>query len=203
MAFFGYLMKGIKINMLKGDVIEEVASDEGAFVPGLVILLLPPLVIGLLLFLLMGLLMNFAVENGSDPQLAAALKMYGGIIKGMSASFIFLLPLMTLVGRLFNVGLFHLFAKLFKGEGAYLDYFQTVSVAGIILWLAFIPYLNILIFIWYVVVIVVITARVHNIGYGKATAAVLLPGIVIGILVFVLIMMMFIPMMMHGGAHPM
>jgi len=210
MAFFGYFKKGIQINMLKGDVIEEVASDEGAFLPGLVILLLPYLLLGLLLFLLMGMVMGMPAEESSNPELAMAMKMYGGIFKGMSVSLIFLLPLGALVGELISVGIMHLFAKLLKGEGSFMDYFQTICVATIIAWVAcvlsvipIVGMLNLLIGLWFIVVLVVITARVHKFGYGKAAAAVLLPVIILGVLMAAVFLMMLMPLMMHGGAQPM
>jgi len=210
MAFFGYFKKGLQINMLNGEVIEDVASDEGAFLPGLVILLLPYLVLGLLFFLAMGLAMGSASEQGGNPEVATMVKMYGGIIKGMSVSFIFLFPLGALFGEIVSVGIMHLFAKLFKGEGSFLDYFQTVCVATILMWvtilLSMVPLVNLLsglLSLWFIVVMVVITARVHRFGYGKAAVAVLLPAIIISVLAAVAVMMMLMPMMMQGGAQPM
>jgi len=203
MAFFGYFKKGFQIGMLKGDVAEEVASDEDAFLPGLVILLLPPLVMGLLIYLAMGLFMGVS-EGTGDPQLEMLMSAYGDTMKGMSISFIFLLPLLALVGQLIYLGILHLLAKLLKGEGGFLDYFQTVCVAGIITWLSYIPYIGFLFSLWFIVVLIVVTARVHGFGIGKAVVVVLLPIIVIVVIGLALVGMMIPAMMAAGGAaHPM
>jgi len=205
MAFFGYFKKGLQINFLNGDVIDEVSSDEDAFTPGLVIYLFPHLMMGLLMFLMMGMFMMMAVE--SNPDVAATMEMYGGTFKGMSFSFIFLLPLIALVVMLIFVAVLHLFSKILKGEGAFLDYFQTICLATIIFWvsslLSVIPLLGaliqLLVLLWFIVVLVVITSRVQGFGVVKGLIVVGLPVVLLFVLVAALFVMAGASMMAAGG----
>ncbi len=179
MGFFGYFRKGFDLAMLKGDVAEEVASDEDAFVPALVFYMLPSTVVAVLLVLLIHLMSGIGMAgvggpgaaNGVPPQLMLVLPLINRISYGL----IILMPLCALLGMLLYVGILHLIAKLFKGEGSFMDFFQTVGIGSLVSWGGIIPYIGVLFSLWTIPVIVVITARVYKLSTGKAVAVVLMP----------------------------
>lgn len=193
-SFFGYFRKGVQLAMLKGDVAEEVAADEEAFGPALFIYLFPSFIIGLLMVGMIHLFAGMAGDGAAMGPQAMAM----GFVKKFSFGIIPLLPLLALAGSVVYVGILHLVAKIFKGEGRFLDYYQTMGVGSLVSWGGIIPYLGFIFSIWSVVVCVIVTSRVHNLSTGKAVAVVLLPIVLFIALVIALAIM--IPMMMMGRA---
>jgi len=180
MGFFGYFKKGIELAMLKGDAADEVASDPESFVPALVIYMLPSVLVAVLLVVVIQMfagagMAGMAGPGGLPPQAAIFIPLISKISYGL----IILLPLAALLGTLFYVGILHLVAKLFKGEGTFLDFYQTVGIGSLVSWGGILPYIGILFSLWTVVVTVVVTSRVHKLSTGKSVAVVLLPLVVL------------------------
>lgn len=200
-SFFGFFGKGLKIAMLKGGAAEEVAADTNSFVPALVIYTFPSFVAGLLVALFMTALGGAALTEAGPAaqQLQAVLP----LIQKFSLSFIVVFPLITLIFSLIYVGILHLFARLFKGSGGFLDYYQTIGVGSLISWGSMVPYVGILFSLWMIPVTVVITSRVHNLSTGRSVAVVLLPILIIFIAVIALFSTMIMALMGASGMEGM
>jgi hypothetical protein len=173
MGFFGYFRKGLDLAMLKGDVAEEVAADPESFVPALLFFALPGIIMGLIFMLFAG----------------AFARLIPGIPPGLVAGISLLIPVICIaapvIGSVVYVGILHGLAKLFKGEGRYLDYYQTMGIGSLVSWGGIIPYIGILFSLWTIVVNIVITSRVHKLSMGKSAAVVLLPiGLIILLVIF-------------------
>ncbi len=190
MGFTEYLRKGVEMAKLRGEAAEEVAADENAFIPAMVMFALPMLLVeaGVLVFFSMGrMVLPFP---GMTSKALAFL-----------CAFNFLLVLMPFAG----VGILHLVAKAFKGEGGYYGYYQAMGVGSIVGWGGIIPYIGIIFSIWSVVVNVVITKHVQKLTTGKAAAVVLMPvlvGFILGIFIAVFVGMgMFMGLIGRGMLH--
>lgn len=193
-GFMGYMKSGLRIAMLKKDAIDDVAGDPGSFVPALFVYLFPSAVIGILLFGFVNLMAGGA-SDAIPPEFAMILP----IIQKASVGLLIMFPLVALLGTLVSVGLFHLFARLFKGEGSFLDYYQTMGVGSLVSWGGFIPVIGILFSLWMIPVMVVITSRVHNLSTGKSVAVVLLPVILLVVLSIALVSMAGMAAFMGGA----
>ena len=167
MGFIEYLRKGVEMAKLKGEAAEEVAADEGAFIPAMVIFALPVLLVeaGLLLFFSMGFI--FLPFLGINAKVLAFL-----------CALNFLIVLMPFAG----IGILHLIAKAFKGQGDYYGYYQAMGVGSIVGWGGIIPYIGVIFSIWAIVVNVVITKHVQKLSTGQAAAVVLMPVLVVFVL---------------------
>ena len=191
MGFTEYLKKGVEMAKLRGEAAEEVAADENAFIPAMIMFALPMLLVeaGLLLFFSLGLV--FLPFHDISSKVLAFL-----------FAFNFLLVLMPFAG----VGILHLIAKAFKGEGDYYGYYQAMGVGSIVGWGGIIPYIGIIFSIWSVVVNVVITKHVQKLTTGKAAAVVLMPviiGFILGIFLVVFVGMGMFMGLIGRGAYMM
>jgi hypothetical protein len=193
-GFFSYFKLGARMALLKKDAVDDVASDPDSFVPALVIYLLPSVIIGILLFVFVGLMAG-AAGGAVPPEFAMVMP----FIQKMSFGLLIFPPLMAVLGSLVMVGILHLFARLMKGEGRFLDYYQTVGVGSLVTWGGALPFVGMLFSLWMIPVLVVITSRVHNLGAGKSVAVVLLPLVVMVILAIALISMLGMAAFMGGG----
>jgi len=196
MGFFEYFRKGIDLAMLKGEAAEELAADPESFVPALVVYLTPSLIAGVFLAVAVHMLagMTATGQAGTNPGLMLLLP----LVMKVSWGIVFLLVLAALIFSLIWVGLLHLVAKLFKGEGRFLDYYQTMGIGSLVSWGGIIPYVGILFSLWTIVVSVVVTSRVQKLSTGKAVAVVLMPLVVIfagGIALAIMV-----PIMLMKGA---
>lgn len=175
-SFFRYIKNGGQIAMLKGDVIDRVSGDPVAFVPALVVLLLPSVIAGVLMMAMMTFLTGMMSSAGAESGMPEA---FGAVMSAMGpavgAGMLVLLPLIALVSTLVLVGLIHLLAKIMKGDGSFLDLYQTIGLGSIVTYGGIIPYVGIVFQLWMIPVSVVVTSRVHGISTGKAVAAVLIP----------------------------
>lgn len=193
-GFMGYLKSGLRIGMLKKDAIDDVAGDPGSFVPALFVYLFPSVVIGIVLFGIVNLVAGGASE-GIPPEFAMIIP----LLQKASAGLLIFFPLIALIGTLVSIGLFHLFARLFKGEGGFLDYYQTMGVGSLVSWGGFIPVVGILFSLWMIPVMVVITSRVHNLSTGKSVAVVLMPVVLLIVLSIALVSMAGMAAFMGGA----
>lgn len=193
-GFLSYFKLGGRMAMLKKDAVDDVASDPGSFVPALVIYMLPSVIIGILLFVFVGFM-----AGASGAALPPEFAMLGPLMKKMSLGLLIFPPLVAMLGSIIMVGVLHLFAKLMKGEGKFLDYYQTVGVGSLVSWGGFLPFVGILFSLWMIPVLVVVTSRVHNISTGKSVGVVLLPLVVMVILAIALISMLGMAAFMGGG----
>ncbi|MBI5190853.1 MAG: YIP1 family protein [Nitrospirae bacterium] len=190
-SFFGYFGKGVRMALFKGDVVDEVAADEGAFGPALFIYMFPYFLLGLLLVAGIHMFTGMAADGGAGAPLELAI--LADIVKKASFGIVIGLLLAAFLGSLLGVGLIHLVAKVLKGEGRFLDFYQAVGVGSLVSWLWFVPFIG----LWQLAVIVFVTSRVHNMSIGKAVAVVLLPAVIFFALGIAFAIM--IPMMMGGG----
>ncbi len=111
-------------------------------------------------------------------------EMYQALIAALSIGRIFLVPLFFFIG----VGILHLIAKAFKGQGNFLQYsysillftlplnilanlFQLIPVAGPLLFLVVISLAG----IYEIVLSIFATMAVHRLSGGKASAVILIP----------------------------
>jgi hypothetical protein len=152
----GYVKKAFGLIMLKTDTYNEVIGDEDALLPSLLVLILPPFLIGLVLALIIGSVDVGAVEPGMEE----AYK-YIVIGKGLGFSLPFFLPFLFLMSFAISVGMYHLAAKLLKGEGEFFDLLQVMGLPSVLM---YIP----LVGIWYLVVQVVAIKNVYGFSTGKA-----------------------------------
>jgi len=196
-SFFGFFGKGIKMAMLNGDAAEEVAGDPKAFLPALVIYLLPSVLVGVLLFLLLNVFAGAATSSSEMQNLPPQMAMVLPFLQKISLGLLIFPALIALVGSLIWVGVLYIFAKIFKGEGSFLDYYQTIGVGSLISWGGIIPYIGILFSLWMIPVLVVVTSRVHNISTGRSVAVVLIPIVLMFVVVLALLSSVFMAMM--GG----
>lgn len=186
-SFFGFFGKGLKMAFFKWDAADEIASDPKAFIPALLIFMLPSFVIGLVGFAMLKTLAPLYMESSGLPaaQMAAIEQAAGSY---SYANLIFP-ELEALALSLVWVGLMFLFAKLMRGEGGFLDHYQTVGVGSLVHWLIYpsfllipftgIYYLPLVFLIWAILVSVMATSRVHRLGVPAALASSLLSVIII------------------------
>jgi len=165
-----YVMKGIELVKLNGEMAETVAADEEAFVPAVI----------------------FYAVGG----LAAGI---GAAFTG-SFSMIIYGPIAGVVFSFIGVGILYLIAKLFGGTGDFVSYYRALGVGSLPQWAGIIPVLGGIVGLWTLPVAVIVTERVHKLPRGKAIAVVLIPVavlLVLGIIAFVAGMAF---MGMMGGA---
>ena len=167
MGFIEYLKKGVEMAKLRGEAAEEVAADEGAFIPAMVIFAAPVLLVEAGVFLAVSLSL-------------AALPFHGFTSKVLA--FLFALNFLLVLMPFIWVGILHLIAKAFKGQGDYYGYYQAMGVGSIVGWGGIIPYIGVIFSIWSIVVNVVITKHVQKLSTGQAAAVVLMPVLVMFIL---------------------
>ena len=153
----GYFKKGVAMARLKGEAADEVAADPDSFIPAIVIFAVPLLVTGISDALLVQQRMGLNT---------------GGLVLMVTAA-----VMVSFLGPLFAVGILHQIARLFKGEGKYLDCYQTMGIGSLPSWglLLPLPYVGLLFGLWQIPVFVVVASKVHKLGMRKSAAVVLIP----------------------------
>lgn len=95
-------------------------------------------------------------------------------------------PIITIIAYAIIIGVFHILAKLFGGNGQYTGLFRVLSVGSVLSWIAVVPVIGAFLVgiagLWSIVVSVVAVRTVHKVSTGKAVAVVLIPIIIIAIL---------------------
>ena len=131
---------------------------------------------------------------------------YQALIVGISVGRIFLIPLFFFIG----VGILHLIAKAFKGQGSFLQYsycillfscpltiltnvFQLIPVAGPTLF----AFAGLLAAVYEIVLYIFATMTVHRLSGGKASAVVLIP---FGVAVLLICALFFLAVIVIIGA---
>lgn len=92
-------------------------------------------------------------------------------------------PILILVflGLLFVwAGILHLFVLFFGGKGSYVETFKVISYSTASTIFSFIPFLNLIIGIYTIILQVIGIHKRHKLDLVKSISVVLLPGIVMG-----------------------
>lgn len=164
MDFVDSIKKALKILMLKGTAMKEVAL--GNFVGH-----------AFLILVITGL------AGAVGQTLISAI--IGEFSLLTLLAFIYL-PILTILGSLIWAGIWHIIALIFGGQAKYMELFKAVAFAQIVGWVAIVPFIGTVISsilsIWLIVVSVVIVKNVHKLSTGRAVLVVLLPIIIIGVL---------------------
>ena len=141
-----YLKKGFDLILLKGEAAEEIARDERAFGPGLLIALIAffCLAIG-----------KYLVEP--IPFLSVLIAPIGYLI-------------------LFTAGIFviHIIALLFGGQGSLVALHRAASVAAVLGWTMLIPKVGWVPMVWYVPMLWRILEKTHSLKRSHAVRSTLL-----------------------------
>ena len=114
-----------------------------------------------------------------------------GAVGGLTAVVTFITLLISLLIGLFIIAaIVHIFVYLLGGKKGYT---QTVKAIGYgmtpSLLLGWIPFLNIIVGIWALIVEIIGIRELQEMSTGKAALAVILPGIIIGIIVGIAILL--------------
>lgn len=167
MAYIDYLKKGFEILKLNKKVISKVSKDQEATKWGIVTTLLVYLLVS---FILAFFITLFTLGFGI---------LFAWII-------ILVMPILAIIALYLSVGVFYILAKLFGGKGTYMELFRPLALANMIYILSFVPMVNYLVSIWYIIVSVVAISETQKISTGKAVAVVLIPIILLIIIVAIL-----------------
>lgn len=116
------------------------------------------------------------------------------------------LPITTLVISFFGIGILHVLAKLFGGTAAFMEFYRTMGVGYVGVWIAVIPFLGPILMglvgLWYLVVHVVVLKAVHKLTTGKAIVVVAIPlviAIILAVIVATLMAALFATMIAGMG----
>ncbi len=142
----GYLIKGLRILRLDGTAALEVAKDEKAFLPGVMVLVIGGVAAGA------GMLMTGAV----------AVKDVTFLILAM--------PFLNVVSYALFMFVFHLIARLFGGKATFGEYFRAVSFGSIITWTQVVPLFGMVASLWSIPVNIFILEKVHGLRRIEAVA---------------------------------
>jgi len=165
----GYFKKGVAMARLKGEAAEEVAADPDSFVPAMVVFAVPFLV------------------SGISTAILAARRM--GLNDTALFGMIVAVVMLSVFGPVINAGVLHLISKLFKGEGKYLDYYQTLGIGSLVGWGSVLPFVGFIFGLWQIPVAVVVTSKVQKLSTRKAVLVVLLPVALMLVLVVMVMSM--------------
>ncbi len=180
MGYVDYLKKGFEILKLDRKTISEVASDQEATKWGVVTVVLTYLILGFLFAFLLT-----AVTLGM------------GAIAGPFLLVVY--PIMGLVGLFLGAGVVYLVAKLFGGQGTYMDLVRTFGLISMANVVSFIPLVNFLVGIWLLVVAVITISETQKLSVGKAVGVIVVLA-VLGVLLSVLLAGAFIATLLGGAA---
>lgn len=182
MSYVNYLKKGFEVLKLNRKVISALSKDREATKWGVVTIILVNLTISFFLaFLITILTLGLGI-------------FFSWII-------VLVLPIVGLIGAYIGVGIFYLLAKLFGGKGTYMGLFRPLAMANMIYILSFIPLINYLLFIWYLVVSVVTISETQKISPGKAVAVILIP-IIISFIIIIIFMIFLVEFIIGSGNNP-
>ncbi|MBD3203832.1 hypothetical protein GF327_06030 [Candidatus Woesearchaeota archaeon] len=107
-----------------------------------------------------------------------ATALFGGPVAWISAG------IGAVIGSIIGAGVTHILAKLFGGEGSFMELYRPLGVGSLLSW---IPMLGALISLWNLVVTVITLEEVHKLSTGKAVFVVLIPVLVALVIVITLI----------------
>lgn len=96
----------------------------------------------------------------------------------MIIGFIIIAP----IGLIINTGIIHVPAKLLGGKGTAMNMYKSIGSISIINLISWIPVLNILVFIWILVVETLIVSEVHQLSITKSILAVMIILIILVIM---------------------
>ena len=92
------------------------------------------------------------------------------------------MPIFTLVASFIALGIMHLLAKLFGGKAGFKEYYRTMGVGYVGMWISVIPILGPmitgLIGLWYIVVNYSVLKAVHKLSTLKAVIVIGIPVII-------------------------
>lgn len=94
------------------------------------------------------------------------------------------LIILSPISLIINAGFIHLPAKLLGGKGSAMNMYKSIGSISLINFISWIPIINILVFIWILVVETIIVSEVHQLSIGKSIIAVLA-------VVFIILTMLF------------
>jgi len=121
-------------------------------------------------------------KNPNATGMAIAFIVIAGVaqaIGGLNPIALFTAPLFGIVGYLVGAGIFHLIAKLFNGQGDFMEMFRAMGYISILSWIMVIPvvgvFLGMIVGIWQLVANIIIVQNVQKLSTGKAAAVVLIP----------------------------
>ncbi|MBP2134426.1 hypothetical protein J2128_002392 [Methanomicrobium sp. W14] len=144
--------------------------------------------------------------NSMGPQFGEALSAFSGFATTMNIFIIYLMFVLSLFTIFLSGFMIHCFVLLFGGEKGYRMTFKSVFYASTpALLLGWIPFVNIIASIWYLILQIIGIKAYHEISTGKAVAVVLVPIIliIIGIVLFGAVIATFLSgMMSAAGMHP-
>lgn len=146
MDYKGYLIKGLRILRLDGTAAIDVAKDEKAFLPGVLILVIGGVAAGA------GMLMTGAGASQDAMFL------------------IFAMPFLNVVSYGLFMFVFHLVARLFGGKATFREYFRAVSFGSMITWIQVVPLLGMAASLWSIPVNIFILEKVHGLRRIEAVA---------------------------------
>lgn len=159
------------------DLFSGLSADLGGAFKHYAIISLVPLALSLILF-------------GALGSTFAALMGFGALAPLVGGAFLaipVLLYVMMLIGIFINAAILHIFVYLMGGRAGYSRTFQALAYGStphvLLLWL---PFLNILFFLWSVYNTIVGISILHKMTKAKALFAFLLPIIIAMALAFVL-----------------
>jgi len=116
------------------------------------------------------------------------------VLVGIATSLGMLMPFMFIMipmAFFLSIGFNHLIAKLFGGKASFSDYFGVLSNATVIYWLAVVPLLGAvlvnIIGIWFSVISVYITHKVHKLSVFKSIIVVFLLPLLVVLLMMLLV----------------
>ena len=101
-------------------------------------------------------------------------------------------PAAFIFGALFTAGfsfiwtgILHLLAKILGGKAGFMEFYRPLGIGNILSWLAFIPVLGQIIWLWTIVIEIFVLRKVHKLTTLKAVIIVLLPLILLLAIIFV------------------
>lgn len=160
LEFGKYLKKSLEILKLRGAAAEDVAKDERALKPGILILAIGGLAVA-----------AGAVFEGqvSAPAEVAFLLLFAPVLNVLMFSIF--------------IAMFHGFARLLGGKATFQEYYRATSLGWIISWTQAVPALGAIVSLWSIPVNVLILKRVHKLTMLEAAAVMaLMMSVAMGIL---------------------
>lgn len=149
--FGKYLLQAVQIVKLRGEAAALAASDEGALIPGIIVL----------------------AAGGLAVAIGAVLQGNAGTL-GEAVFFLLFAPVLNVVIFSFFLAVFHAVARLFGGKASFQSYYRAAALASIITWSQAIPFVGTIISVWSIPVNVIVLESVHKLKRLEAAAVVAL-----------------------------
>ncbi|MBU1700047.1 MAG: YIP1 family protein [Candidatus Eisenbacteria bacterium] len=142
-------------------------------------------------------------ENPETFTWALVITAIAGVSSGLgpgmigSAGFVWL-PIAALAGLFIGVGIMHLLAMLFGGQGDFMGFVKVCGFGRIVGWAGVIPFVGGLVQLWMLPIVFIALQEHHKLDTAKAVIVLLIPTVVFGLLA--IIMGAFIGAAILGGA---